>query len=130
MPLDQFSERVPVTFSAQWDHTITPTTAVQIGTTAPKGDYRIDTWQISNLDTIDHTFQIIVNMGVEDYVGALTVPAGAGSGTVPPIDVLAQLLPSVNHYLWVTGGDFPGAVLGEAINTGKFVYIFLLGGQY
>jgi hypothetical protein len=130
MPLDQFSERVPflltfqftdVTGDGSWQSMNTGNTDVQ----------RVDVMQASNSDTIDHDLWLdVYGSEAASVFGSVTIPAGAGYGAVPPVDLFAALLPAADHFVILVNGNVPVGRVVPNINTGKDVTVTIYGGSF
>lgn len=130
MPLQQFDERAIVWQSHQFTDVATPGAWVTTAG-AVVGDYRLDTLQAVNDDTIDHIVGVDwINGNGTTLAGSVTVPAGAGIGAVPPVDLLAAILPAGLHYMYLINSGNVGLAVMEAINTGKHVTITGQGGSF
>jgi len=128
MPLQQFDERILVSNGLTLDDTTTTATWHPILTSYPTGDWRADVLQATNTDTIDHNLLISPDNGSPFVAGQVLLPAGAGTGAVPPVDILAAILPAAYHYLLIPNADSIAVQLLEAISSGKMVHLFVMGG--
>lgn len=90
---------------------------------------RWDTILATSTDTVDKLLVCSTAGGLPNALGSVTIPAGAGNGTVPSVDVLAALLPA-----GVSGIALPDYAqlvfnLAAAASSGKFVRVIALGGM-
>lgn len=91
---------------------------------------RWDTIQIANTDTIDHTVSFQLTTASAPYhLATISVPAGAGAGTVALVDALATLMPSGYHYYTLTPSSFIQVTIGETINSPNAVDVTAVGGE-
>ena len=128
MGLGQFDESLPVISGIQLTST-TPINTNQAVVASQTNRTRIDVLTIANTDTVAHNVLILLTAGATTlYIGKVQVAAGAGTGTVAPLDVLAQLFGSVYHYLTYPGSVVVNCQLGEALAAGTFLDIFAMGG--
>lgn len=84
--------------------------------------YRIDSIQVSNSDSIDHTIRVYIQESGHLYTVLVgTVPAGSGFGVVMPVDLISANL--VNQFGAIVVGTYTDvhAVIGEAITSGAQV---------
>lgn len=130
MPLQQFDERVVNVTNFWFDDTATPLLPGSMGL-AIGPDQRFDVIMAANNDTINHIvgFTFVANL-TRGVIGSVTVPAGAGYGAVPPVDVLAAMLPTAQPFLLVESNGDRFCFVGETINTGKIVSLYLQGGFF
>lgn len=130
MPLQQFDEREAFSGTTLFDDTYVVGIALTVWVTNAQTS-RIDTLTAINNDTIDHnlwvdwTYQDGTHPGIQ-----LTIPAGAGYGGVPVVDVLEALFGAAFHYLCLAGGQSVACGLAETVNTGKSVVVIGNGGKF
>lgn len=130
MPLGQFDERRILVGTDFLDDTFAAATYFSTFT-ATNGDLRIDQFQIANNDTIPHTVWIAPLFGADSSrIAIIDVPAGAGSGSVPPVDALAFISPTAFHYFVLAQGQHLYWAVGEAINAGKQIVNYTTGGYF
>lgn len=130
MPLQQFDERIMDVLALALDSTYTPGSKQTIPTNNSY-DERIDVLQAVNTDTVAHELSIwLDNAPTAHGIGSVTLPAGAGTGAIPAVDVFAALLPASFHYLYIQSGGAFYASVAEAISSGKNVYVWGLGGGF
>lgn len=127
MPNQQFDEKPIAIFTDQFTDASTPSVFSRLYAGQSDVNFRFDTMQIFNSDTIDHTVIFSTDSGGSFPVGFGTVPAGAGFGIVPPFDFLAWNYPAANHYLIIPNTNIYWTV-NEAVNTGKLMAFAGFGG--
>lgn len=133
MPLTVYDEKVP----GYYGQTITSSKG-----TAPWVAYTSFQDSASRIDslvcTTDKTTDTLIDVGigfVQDLPGAfykvatLTIPAGAGNGTVPPYDITAHLpAPYQNGIAMTRGGGFT-LRLQVALADGESITFLGMGGD-
>lgn len=74
---------------------------------------------VSNSDSIPHTV-ILANAGFAPpgQYGSISVPAGAGQGAVPSVDMVLAILGTGNQGLPIPATYFLTVQVGEAITSG------------
>lgn len=130
MPLQEFDEQVPVNlicvFNDAWNPAIGFLFAFPIA--------RTQRWDLvlgSNCDAVDHDVSVHVYDEQDAYrkpVGSVTIPAGAGYGAVPPVDVLGQLLAATGRGLVLANGHGLELFIDAAPGTGNVVSVWVQGG--
>jgi hypothetical protein len=124
MGLQSFDEVTPVFANATWTPGLG--TGVNNFTSSQNNVWRIDTFIATSTDTIDHLCQVWLNSVLIDTIN---IPAGAGNGTVPPVNMMAKLLTDVglDHIvLPITKTIQVGLTVG--LQAGKVIYFFASGG--
>jgi len=96
------------------------------------GDYsykRIDSILVTNEDTDDHIVQVFHQRSGQPYtMCSVNVPAGSGTGGVPPVDIVAAQMPiNLGGFVVQTYDDVHWRVEGT-INTGKLVHAYAFVG--
>lgn len=130
MPLQQFDERDIYQGSYTFNDGTTPLSYATILNTFGK-DGRMDVLLLTNSDTIDHTVLFDLNDGSGASVAiSAVVPAGSGYAGVTPYDLIAHLMPTNQPFLLLAAGFTYQWALGEAINTGRQVVLFVQGGTF
>lgn len=129
MPVDPSYIRTMTTFTAVFNDADTPGT-YKVVFNGGAGDSLFIVAQAFNNDTIDHTLLVdsFHNNG-SSLQANITIPAGTGVGTVPPLDVIAFLYPTIQHWEEVGNQNAGMMAVGEAINTGKLVTVTVRGGS-
>jgi len=118
MGIQQFDETIPVTaFGA-------PANGAAAGTLGAFGlpaigDIRLDQILAYGLQAVGYTLSLYYTPagGSPFLLGTATVPAGAGTGGVAPLDVLAAIFGSTYHYLIVKAGDTLSIALSVTQST-------------
>lgn len=129
MANQEFDERKLGVWALQMDSGATPGSYVYLNTTNVDLQ-RCDVLLGINSDTIDHLLSVdIAGSGAASLLGQVKLPAGCGYGGVPPVDMIAALLPSNHQYFWLWNGNIIGLAVGEAINAGKLVTVNAMAGS-
>lgn len=104
-------------------------TTPQAYVSGPSVPLRWDHLLVTNTDTVDHEVQLIMDDFVSDEViCAATVPAGAGSGATPAVDLIAEALPStIDGLIQPVTATFKVAVV-VVITAGKHLNFWGQGG--
>ncbi len=106
------------------------TTMVALGGGTTSG-WRWDTAVLCNTDSIAHKVDFQYNQGgAVVNLGAVAVPAGAGTGVVPAVDALAALPAGLQAGLVVKSGDALNWGVEETITAPTFVGLLLVGGSF
>jgi hypothetical protein len=124
MGLQSFDEVTPIFFSATWTPGLG--TGVNNLSSSLANVWRADAFTATSTDTIDHLCQVWLNSVLIDTIN---IPAGAGNGAVPPVNMMAKLLADVgmDHIVLPVGKTIQvGLVVGLA--AGKVIYFFTSGG--
>lgn len=129
MPLQQFDERLALAVAVVMTSAYVAGTSTDLVPISPQTS-RVDALQGINTDTVIHTGEILLNNG-STYVsiGGFSLPAGAGVGATPPVDLLAAILPSAMHYITFPGTYKLAVALDAAPAAGKTCTVVALGGQ-
>lgn len=87
---------------------------------------RIDNWVATSTDTVDHLAEIWY---ANAWIDTITIPAGAGNGTVPPVDMIAKLKADcgLDHIL-MSSTKAISVRMQVAISASKNIYWLLIGG--
>lgn len=127
MGLSQFDETVPRVSQLVLNsgNGTTPATVWDWGTDVA----RVDAAFVSNNDVIPHVVDLILNNGsVATLLGSASVPAGAGYGGAPAVDVVAAVLVSALNGLPLGIGDFLQVGVEVAITAAFEVHVSMFGG--
>jgi hypothetical protein len=90
-------------------------------------NFRIDAMVATSTEPIDHVLTVILHSSVDTPLGSVNVPAGAGHGAVPAVDVLGGL-PTVLHGGWpMTQAENVDVALEVTCSTGV-VAVTAIGG--
>lgn len=127
MPLQQFDIRIADLEFAKLDDS-TPTGSWSTSITPGNHDGIYPIVIATNDDTIDHNVTLSGNSSDATIIGEITIPAGSGYGGIARVDVVGVLLNTTMPYLLIPAGGSLWLKLGEAINTGKLVNLYLQGG--
>ena len=129
MGTQQFNESYPVFAGLSLDSTYVANTQTAIGVQANYPS-RWDTLQAANDDTITHTVTVYLFDNPTYFpLGEVDVPAGAGNGTTPTVDLIQPFLPTTMHGFAVPTYYQLAVSVGEAITAGKHIYFSATGGQ-
>ena len=128
MPLGQFDEKTPFLDSERFESTDTPGTYKQVFDVQAPAMLRIDMIQVFNSDTVSHTVVISGNNSDQLTYAAATVPAGAGYGTTPPVDLLGLALPGTQFHYLIFWDNALWFTVGEAVTAATAVHFVLQGG--
>jgi hypothetical protein len=87
---------------------------------------RIDTFSATSTDTIDHLVEFwYANV----LIDTINVPAGAGNGTVPPVNLMSKLLADCGlDHITIAPQKTINVKMLVAITAAKNVYFLALGG--
>lgn len=130
MPLQQFDERDALTFAATQDSTFNPATIMDL-TGNPASTRRIDQLLLTNSDTVAATFTFILFDGTNNFKWAdISVPAGSGHGTVPPVDAIAQLFGANQPFILLPNGNALHGQWSAAPASGKLLGWCVKGGSF
>lgn len=89
--------------------------------------YRIDNISAVSSDTIDHLVQVWLASG---WICTINVPAGAGNGTVPTVDLMAAIKAAtgMDHLLLMPSTRLQFAT-PVVMSTGKQIWFVMVGGS-
>ena len=90
-------------------------------------NYRIDAMIASSTEAIDHALTVVIHSSVDIPVGTVNIPAGAGHGAVPAVDVLGGL-PSILRNGWAMTVAESVEVQLEVACVGGEISLVALGG--
>lgn len=91
---------------------------------------RIDAIRITSTSLQDHTLALHMYDLTNDYpIGEVVVPAGAGSGAVPPVDVASPPLVEALGGIVVSVAMFLRGHLKVALDTGEAITVVAFGGE-
>lgn len=128
MPLQQFDERIPIARGLSFPPTYIANARLDL-VPAVINDSRVDVLNIISNDTVTHNLTVSMYLaGTEYTLAGVLVPAGAGYGTISPLDILNQVMPAAYHYLLLPGGWTLALRLDTAPSTGTRVDAFVAGG--
>jgi hypothetical protein len=89
---------------------------------------RIDAIVCTNTDTVAHVLDIKLQYVASHVIGSVTIPAGAGYGAVPSIEVVQALnLPNVPGFI-LPATCFINVQLEVTLTSGKVVELCAIGG--
>lgn len=93
---------------------------------------RVDTWLAISFDTVAREFVIQVTDAslVFQVLAHFTVPAGVGTGGIPPFDVLGAILPATTQGLVLPPSTQVEVAALVALSAGKYAAFTLLGGSF
>lgn len=113
----------------QFNFTSADTSNSKSVTTSRTQQARIDSMVVTNTDTIAHVVNVFSKTagGVENLLGSVSVPAGAGTLGTPGVDVLAGSLPATQSGLLIPALTFVSAGMAVTIGTGH-VWVTSYGG--
>jgi len=127
MGLQTFDEKTPFLGIARLLDTDGLAAVVLAAT--PAYPTRVDAILCSNLDTIAHVVVLeFQRISTVVYVGSFSVPAGTGTGGLPSVDLLHEVLPATVGGLLLTFDITLYARCEVACNAGKGIHFSLLGG--
>jgi len=130
MPYQQFDETRPYLVNNTFDHAASAGIPLALGWNTA-GVSRLDAWAISSTDTIDHVIDVgVYTSGIIIQMATITIPAGAGQGTVPVVDVLAAIWGTALHYIMSAGNNDYAIQLDVVVSTGKLLEVTLMGGGF
>jgi len=84
-------------------------------------------------DTIDHVVQIWVSgasAATPNKLFSTIVPAGAGNGTVPPVDLLAGFVPLPGGLFYATANQEFLDAIPVVMTPGKMIYLTATVGSF
>jgi hypothetical protein len=130
--LDRFAETAP----RSWQSNLVDTATTNWAALVTEGDrpyFRVDSITVVNTDSIDHVLQVAIDSNPrsdEEYgiLATVVVPAGAGNGTVPVVDLLAAFPVTLQQGFavdWSAEISFRTTV---AVTTGARIGITTIGG--
>lgn len=125
-----YDEKSPITGSVTF---ILPEGTTMKGVGPANYDpWRVDAIAVSNTDSIDHVLDVgwfdNYTVGALSRLASVVVPAGAGDGTTPPLDVLAALAgPYINGIILAATLGI-GFTLAVAMGSGATLTIWVQGG--
>lgn len=127
MPINRYAETYPcyssITLAIGQGTNPTQSSPAQ---TAP---HRWDMILASSNAAVDHDARIEAYVGsLSYYLGSVVIPAGAGWTNVPPLDVLAALVPPSNDGITLPPSAYVRATLAVALGAGETINISLVGG--
>ena len=94
------------------------------------GPYRVDAAIITSTSVVDNVLEVAYKQGTSYYpIGAVTVPANAGNGTVPSVQALSTIAPSNIGGLYVDVNNSLAVRLATPLNSGESVFVTFLGGR-
>lgn len=124
----QFNEVYPLFGTFTFLSSYTPGTAENV-TNLGGGPGRVDVLLATNADAVAHVVHIkVIVGGTPNQVGDVNVPAGAGVGSVAPVDVLAAIMPSTQQGIVLPVGYDLAAVMSAAPGAGTYVTLAAFGG--
>jgi hypothetical protein len=90
-------------------------------------NFRIDAMVATSTEPIDHVLTVILHSSLDTPLGSVNIPAGAGHGAVPAVDVLGGL-PSILRNGWaMTPAESVHVALEVTCSTG-LVAVTAIGG--
>lgn len=93
--------------------------------------WRFDVMIASNTDTIDHNLNLRYSSGGNFvYLGTVKVPAGAGQGLVPAVDVIGSLAGALVGGIVIGGSDGLSMRVEETITSPDRVSVLMWGGSF
>ena len=129
MPLQSFDEYAPINYLTEWDSS-TATAAYQTVANGAAIRVRIDSFLATNDDAVNHVIDFAINHDATDfYVGAVSVPAGAGNAGTPPYDVGAALFAAATPYWRLNENEQLRASLAVALGAGSHIRLIGSAGQ-
>ena len=84
---------------------------------------------VSN-DTIDHVITFSRSNDTSATIGSVLVPAGAGYGTVPPVDVLSVLCDAGRRQLWLDSQGTIYWAIDVVLSSSKVLNAYWEGGYF
>jgi hypothetical protein len=127
--LQQFDERNPVQVGVGIVAANTTTDVAIISAAAL--DTRIDSVLATNTDTIPHVVGLRVGIGGGAYsLGTVSVPAGAGTGGAPTVDVLASGFPTTQVGFILKNGNTLSGHVEVTMVGGSYVHLVAIGGTF
>jgi len=129
MSLAQFDERTPFVSVQVFDSTYTPGNLINVVQAIPV-PVRIDAITCMNNDGSSHVLRIYLQLPgiLPSLIGMFTVPAGAGTGTTPPADALAQITTSDQKWVLLPAVSVMSISLDTAPSGNNVVTAYLRGG--
>lgn len=119
----------PIVASNKWD-TANPTDTYTMITGGYPGGF-IAAMVATNSDTIAHTIKLAMSgIAFGGLIETINVPAGAGYGTTPAVDVMAALPAALAGGFVFTYEYSLTAAGGEAVGTDKLVGLVVFGGMF
>jgi len=92
--------------------------------------FRLDAIVASSSDTVDRVLVLELYDGLFYYpLGSVNVPAGAGQGTVPVVDVIAALPTNVQKSVVQADSYFLQARVTVAVTAAKQLNVIGIGGS-
>lgn len=130
MAISQFDERSILSGIATFAPAYSPGTPSLVINSA-RADFRVDVLVLTNNDTASVLATIWLQpAGSSIQIAQINVPAGAGSGTTPPVDVLDYLFGSTYHYLLLLANTQVQVSFGTAPGSGKQFAAYASGGAF
>lgn len=132
MTIQEFDERVPLNLIAYLDENWNPASGYQFSFPNDR-NARFDYILGFNKDTVGHivTFKVWDQQdGAKKFIGSVTLPAGSGFTTLPPVDILAQLLATTNRAIVMLDGQPVEIFLSAAPAAGTYVSVWVRGGWF
>jgi hypothetical protein len=129
MSLAQFDERTPYVRVLAFDSTYTPGTLIPVVQAMPV-TVRIDAITCMNNDGSSHVLRMYLQLAgyPTTLIGMFTVPAGAGTGTTPPADALAQISTSDQKWVLLAPFEVMTISLDSAPSGSNIVTVYFRGG--
>lgn len=129
MSFTTFDERIAESYETFFDTAYVPGTSTVIINDGQAR--RFDAIYLGNADVVDHVVGLSISNGTIDLpCASIVVPAGAGVGGVPPIDIVAlQANANLLGFVIPRGGGLNWLV-EEAIGVTGFVTLATQGGVF
>jgi hypothetical protein len=129
MSFGQFDERILTAYHADFDDSY-PLDTFEFISPGNFGS-RLDVGFACNTDTVDHVLSAWQNGVIDRYtLGSVVIPAGAGNGTIPAVDIVAAFGTINQPCLVAAPGNSLYLVLEAAPSTGKLVTVNGWGGLF
>lgn len=127
MALSQLSETAPIVANVGIDNSNGTSDINLVG--PPYGAWRVDSLLMQTDDTASRVVDVkIAHQGFVSIIGSATLPAGAGLGGSPSVDLLQALPTSAQSNIVLGAGDELIIAMETAITSGKSSTITVLGG--
>jgi hypothetical protein len=92
-------------------------------------DVRIEQITATNSDSIDHVLDVLVNIGGSyKQLGSVNVPAAAGYGLTPNVDVLAAILKGNYTSMLLIAYNNMGVASEDVVTSPETMVVTLFGG--
>jgi hypothetical protein len=128
MALAQLNESRPL-FATRTALPADTTVAQQI-LAALAADARVDSIICVSTDTVDRVVDLFYHTNANFQLSSMTVPAGAGTGIIPSVDLMTNPIFAAQGGLVIRAGDSLQEAVETTITAAKQIGMVVLGGYF